>query len=273
MLTYPEIDPVIFSIGFLKIRWYGMMYVVGFLAGWWLARRRCRRPWSTIGPQQVDDLVFYVMLGVILGGRIGYLIFYGWQNVAEDPLYILKIWEGGMSFHGGLAGVLIAMWLFGRRIGNTMWQMTDFVAPLIPLGLGFGRIGNFINGELWGKGTDVSWGFKVSDDVYRGFKAGDEVLHATMLYEALLEGLVLFVIVWWFSSKQRPYMAVSGLFLLLYGVFRFYIEFYRVPDAHLGYLFADWVTMGQVLSAPMILIGATLLYLAYRPKKNMEAST
>ncbi len=273
MLTYPEIDPVIFSIGFLKIRWYGMMYVVGFLAGWWLARHRCRRPWSTISPQQVDDLVFYVMLGVILGGRIGYLVFYGWQNVAEDPLYIIKIWEGGMSFHGGLAGVLIAMWLYGRRIGNTMWQMTDFVAPLIPLGLGFGRIGNFINGELWGKGTEVSWGFKVSDQVYRGFKVGDEVLHATMLYEALLEGLVLFVIVWWFSSKQRPYMAVSGLFLLLYGIFRFYIEFYRVPDAHLGYLFADWVTMGQVLSAPMIIIGATLLYLAYRPKKNTEAST
>jgi phosphatidylglycerol:prolipoprotein diacylglycerol transferase len=273
MLTYPEIDPVIFSIGVLKIRWYGMMYVLGFLAGWWLARRRCRKPWSTIKPQQVDDLVFYVMLGVILGGRVGYLFFYGWANVAEDPLYIVKIWQGGMSFHGGLAGVLIAMWLYGRKIGNTMWQMTDFVAPLVPLGLGFGRMGNFINGELWGKGTDVPWGFRVSDEVFRGFEVGDEVLHATMLYEALLEGLVLFLIVWWFSSKQRPYMAVSGLFLLLYGVFRFYIEFYRVPDQHLGYLFADWVTMGQVLSAPMIIVGATLLFLAYRPATNTEAST
>jgi prolipoprotein diacylglyceryltransferase len=155
MLTYPEIDPVIFSILGLKIRWYGMMYVFGFLAGWWLARRRSRQPWSTISSQQVDDLVFYVMLGVIVGGRLGYILFYGWVNMAEDPLYIVKIWQGGMSFHGGLAGVLIAMWLYGRTLGNTMWQMTDFVAPLVPLGLGFGRIGNFINGELWGKPTDV----------------------------------------------------------------------------------------------------------------------
>jgi phosphatidylglycerol:prolipoprotein diacylglycerol transferase len=255
MLTYPEIDPVIFSILGLKIRWYGMMYVFGFLAGWWLARRRSRQPWSTISSQQVDDLVFYVMLGVIVGGRLGYILFYGWVNMAEDPLYIVKIWQGGMSFHGGLAGVLIAMWLYGRTLGNTMWQMTDFVAPLVPLGLGFGRIGNFINGELWGKPTD------------------DEVLHATMLYEAALEGLVLFGVLLWFSSKERPYMAVSGLFLLLYGLFRFYIEFYRVPDAHIGYLFADWVTMGQLLSTPMIIAGAILLYLAYRPTTKREATT
>jgi phosphatidylglycerol:prolipoprotein diacylglycerol transferase len=166
MLTYPEIDPVIFSILGLKIRWYGMMYVLGFLAGWWLARRRSRQPWSTISPQQVDDLVFYVMLGVIAGGRLGYILFYGWANMAEDPLYIVKIWQGGMSFHGGLAGVLIAMWLYGRKLGNTMWQMTDFVAPLVPLGLGFGRIGNFINGELWGKPTDVPWAFNVPDEVF-----------------------------------------------------------------------------------------------------------
>jgi phosphatidylglycerol:prolipoprotein diacylglycerol transferase len=178
-----------------------------------------------------------------------------------------------MSFHGGLAGVLIAMWLYGRKLGNTMWQMTDFVAPLVPLGLGFGRIGNFINGELWGKPTDVPWAFNVPDEVFAGFRVGDEVLHPTMLYEAALEGLVLFVILWWFSSKERPYMAVSGLFLLLYGMFRFYIEFYRVPDAHIGYLFADWVTMGQLLSTPMIIAGALLLYLAYRPGANKEATT
>jgi len=272
MLTYPEIDPVIFSIFDLKIRWYGMMYVVGFLVGWWLARRRSRQSWWQFTPQQIDDLIFYVMLGVILGGRLGYTLFYGWANIAADPLYIFKIWEGGMSFHGGLTGVLIAMWLYGRKLGKTMWQMTDFVAPLVPLGLGFGRIGNFINGELWGKATEVPWGFKVSDQVFRGFEVGDEVLHPTMLYEAALEGFILFALLWWFSSKQRPYMAVTGLFFLLYGIFRVYIEFYRVPDAHLGYLFADWVTMGQVLSTPMIIVGAILLYLAYRPKTDAEAT-
>ena len=144
MLIYPEIDPVIVSIFGLKIRWYGMMYVLGFLGGWWLARRRSRQSWWQLNEQQVDDLVFYVMLGVILGGRIGYTLFYGWDNIAADPLYIIKIWEGGMSFHGGLAGVLIAMWLYGRKLGRTMWFMTDFVAPFVPLGLGLGRVGNFI---------------------------------------------------------------------------------------------------------------------------------
>ena len=260
MLTYPEIDPVIISIFGLKIRWYGMMYVLGFLAGWWLARRRARQPWSTINPQQVDDLVFYVMLGVIVGGRLGYILFYGWANLAQDPLYFVKIWQGGMSFHGGLAGVLIAMWLYGRKLGRTMWQMTDFVAPLVPLGLGFGRIGNFINGELWGKPTDVPWGVE-----YRG-----EVLHPSQLYESALEGFVLFAILWWYSSKPRPRLAVSAMFLIFYGAFRFFIEIYRVPDDHLDYLLFDWVTMGQILSAPMIAIGLVMLAYAYR--KNKEAN-
>jgi phosphatidylglycerol:prolipoprotein diacylglycerol transferase len=285
MLTYPEIDPVIFSIFGLKIRWYGMMYVLGFLGGWWLARRRSRQPWWQLNEQQVDDLVFYVMLGVILGGRIGYTLFYGWQTILADPLYLVRIWEGGMSFHGGLAGVLIAMWLYGRKLGRTMWFMTDFVAPFVPLGLGLGRIGNFINGELWGHpAPDVPWAMQVPCD---GTPARVELcqqklglapdvamtppLHPSMLYEAVLEGLVLFLILWVFSSKQRPYMAISGMFLLFYGLFRFVVEFYRVPDAHLGYLFADWVTMGQVLSAPMIIAGAVLLYFAYRYEDTTEA--
>jgi phosphatidylglycerol:prolipoprotein diacylglycerol transferase len=259
MLTYPEIDPIIFSIGFVKIRWYGLMYVIGFLLGWWLARRRCQRADSPINAEQVDDLVFYAMLGVILGGRLGYAFFYGTEQLLSDPLYLIRITEGGMSFHGGLAGVLIAMWLFGRKLGHTMWRMADFVAPLVPLGLGFGRIGNFINGELWGKPTDVPWGFNVNG----------QVLHPSMLYESLLEGFVLFAIIWWYSAKPRPYMAVTGLFLLLYGVFRFIIEFYRVPDAHLGYLALDWVTMGQVLTMPMILAGAIMLIMGYR--SNQEA--
>jgi phosphatidylglycerol---prolipoprotein diacylglyceryl transferase len=263
MIAYPDIDPVIFSIGAVKIRWYGLMYVIGFLFAWWLARRRAEADHSSIkNAQQADDLLFYGMLGVILGGRIGHALFYSSTSFADDPLYLFKIWEGGMSFHGGLLGVLVAMWWFGRKINLTMWQVTDFIAPMVPLGLGFGRIGNFINGELWGKPTDSAWGV-----LYQG-----QVLHASQLYEAVLEGFMLFAILWWYSSKRRPYMAVSGLFLLLYGVFRFVIEFVRVPDAHIGYLAADWVTMGQVLSAPMILIGATMLVMAYGREKKEAAA-
>ena len=264
MLTYPEIDPVIFGIGPLKIRWYGMMYVIGFLAGWWLARKRANYPHTPIKPEQVDDLVFYVMLGVILGGRLGYTLFYGWGEIAADPLYILKIWKGGMSFLGGLIGVLVAMWLYGRKLGHTLWQMTDFVAPLAPIGLGAGRIGNFINGELWGKPTDVPWGM-----MYNGV-----VRHPNQLYEALLEGLVLFLVLWFFSKKPRPYMAVSGLFLFLYGVFRFGIEFVRVPDQHIGdggYLAYGWLTMGHVLTTPMIIAGAWLLLAAYSRVEEVKA--
>ncbi len=254
MLTYPEIDPIIFSIGAVKIRWYGLMYVIGFLLAWWLARNRARRSWSIIKPAQVDDLLFYGMLGVIVGGRVGYAFFYGFDQLTSDPLYLLKITEGGMSFHGGLAGVMTAMWLYARRIGVRGWAVLDFVAPITPLGLFFGRVGNFINGELWGKPTDVPWGFQVNG----------QALHPSMLYEAILEGLVLFIILWLFSRRERPTMSVSGLFLFFYGVFRFAVEFLRVPDSHLGYLALDWLTMGQVLSLPMVVLGATLMFLAYR---------
>ena len=253
MLTYPEIDPIIFAIGPLKIRWYGLMYVIGFVIAWFLARYRARKQDSIVKLEQVDDLIFYCMLGVILGGRLGYVFFYGFDTLMNDPLYLFRITEGGMSFHGGLAGVMVAMWLYGKKIGVGMFSVWDFVAPLAPLGLFFGRLGNFINGELWGKPTDVPWAFNV----------GGQVLHPSMLYEALLEGLVLFAIVWVFSARPRPAMSVSGLFLLGYGVFRFLIEFVRVPDAHLGYLALDWVTMGQVLSLPMIAMGATMIAMAY----------
>ena len=261
MLTYPEIDPIIFSVGFLKIRWYGLMYVIGFLFAWWLARRRSSRSDSPVSAEQVDDLIFYGMLGVIAGGRLGYCLVYGLDDLLSDPLYLFKITEGGMSFHGGLAGVLTAMWLYGRKFGQTMWQITDFIAPIVPLGLGFGRIGNFINGELWGKPTDVAWAFNING-------VG---LHPSQLYEALLEGFVLFALLWWYSGKPRQYRAVSAMFLLLYGVFRFFVEFYRVPDAHLDYLALGWVTMGQILSAPMIIIGVWLLILAYRKPQEAHA--
>lgn len=253
MLTYPEIDPVIFAIGGLKIRWYGLMYVIGFAAAWWLALRRSQQPWSPITRAQAEDLVFYGMLGVIVGGRVGYCLFYGFDQLIQDPLYLFRITEGGMSFHGGLLGVIIAMLVFGRRIKRTVWQITDFLAPLVPIGLGAGRIGNFINGELWGKPTDLPWGFLVNG----------QVLHPSQLYEALLEGLALFLILWFYSARQRPYMAVSGLFLLGYGAFRFMVEFVRVPDAHLDYLLAGWVTMGQILSLPMILAGILMIWLGY----------
>ncbi len=260
MLTYPDIDPIIFSIGPLAIRWYGLMYVIGFVAAWFLAARRAKEPWSLIKPNQVDDLIFFAMVGVIVGGRVGYSLVYGWELWLDDPLYVFKITQGGMSFHGGLVGVILAMWWFGRKVGLSMLQVTDFVAPLVPIGLGTGRIGNFINGELWGRPTDVPWAFNVNG----------QVLHPSQLYEALLEGLVLFLILWFYSARPRPTAAVSGLFLLGYGVFRFYVEFYRVPDADLGYLALGWVTMGQILSAPMIIFGVILLFKAWRSEQVEE---
>jgi phosphatidylglycerol:prolipoprotein diacylglycerol transferase len=254
MLVYPHIDPVAFAIGPVKVHWYGLMYVLGFAAAWWLARRRAAAPGSSWTAVDVDDLIFFAALGVILGGRIGWILVYGNDVLAEDPLALFKVWQGGMSFHGGLAGVLIATALFARRRGRRIADVFDFLAPLPAVGLGAGRLGNFINGELWGKPTDLPWGFQV----------GSEVLHASQLYEALLEGAVLFVILWWFTSRPRPRLAPSGLFLVCYGTFRFLIEFVRVPDANLGYLALGWLTMGQLLSLPMILAGIAMLAWAYR---------
>ena len=258
MLQHPQIDPVAIAIGPVKIHWYGLTYLVGFVAGWWLGRIRTRKPWSPINEEQMGDLLFYLALGVILGGRVGYVLFYNFDAFLADPLWLLRVWEGGMSFHGGLLGVIFAMWWYGRKVSSGFWRMADFVAPLVPVGLGAGRIGNFINGELWGKPTDGAWGM-----VFR--TAPDSLArHPSQLYQFALEGVALFVILWWFSSRQRPRMAVSGLFLICYGVFRFLVEFVRQPDPQLGYLAFDWLTMGQVLSFPMIVVGAALMFIAYR---------
>lgn len=260
MLIHPDFDPVAFSLGPLHVRWYGLMYLIGFLVGWALGRYRVNRPGSGWTTEQMDDLVFYSALGIILGGRIGYVLFYGFGNFLRDPLALFRIWEGGMSFHGGVLGVLLAMALFARKHHKGFWPTVDFIAPLIPPGLFFGRIGNFINGELWGRVTDVPWGM-----VFR--QTGDGLpRHPSQLYQAALEGVALFLIVWLFSAKPRPTMAVSGVFALSYGVFRFLVEFVRQPDAQLGYLAFGWLTMGQLLSLPMVMVGILLLALAYRRK-------
>lgn len=254
MIAYPEISPVALELGPLKVHWYGLTYLAGFLLSFLFARKRAEREDSPIKPADVEDLIFYGAMGVIIGGRVGYLLFYGWAQVLKDWHYIYRFWEGGMSFHGGLLGVVVALALFAKKRGCTFFQITDFVCVFGPLGLFCGRIGNFINGELWGRETDVAWGFLV-DGVVR---------HPSMLYEAFLEGLVLFVVLWWYSRKPRPVRAVTGLFLMGYGVFRIMVEFVRIPDEQYGYFAFDWLTMGQILSAPMVLIGLYLLMTAYR---------
>jgi len=276
-MVFPEFDPVALQLGPLAIRWYGLMYLLGFAAAWWLGRLRAGQAHAVIRPQEMDDLLFYAALGVILGGRIGYILFYDFNAWVRDPLQIFRVWEGGMSFHGGFLGVLLGMWWYGKRSGKRFFELTDFVAPLVPLGLLAGRLGNFINGELWGAPGQVPWAMRVPCATHPGL-CWDKLLlppttslspplHPTQLYEAALEGVALFGILWLFSARPRPVMAVSGLFLLGYGAFRFMVEFLRLPDAHLGYLAFGWVTMGQLLSAPMAIVGAAMLVLAYR-KRN-----
>ena len=255
MLHYPDIDPVAVKIGPLAIHWYGLMYLLGIGAGWMFLRHRARRPGSGWSLQDVDDVVFYAVLGLILGGRIGYTLIYAFDTLRGDPLYLFRIWEGGMSFHGGLVGVLVAMYIYARLSTprRSFFAVMDFIAPAVPPGLFAGRIGNFINGELWGKVTDVPWAI-----IYEG-----QPRHPSQLYEAALEGVLLFLILWLYSMRPRPVRAVSGVFALGYGCFRFLMEFVRVPDKQLGYLAFGWLTMGQLLCIPLILVGVLLIALAY----------
>ncbi|MBK1725578.1 prolipoprotein diacylglyceryl transferase [Halorhodospira neutriphila] len=265
MLTYPQINPIAVELGPVAIHWYGLMYVVGFLAAWGLGRWRARRPDSPLDARQVDDLVFFSALGVILGGKLGYHLFYNFGGWTADPLALLRLWEPGMSFHGGLIGVAVALVLYARRLGVGLLRLSDFAAPLVPIGLGAGRLGNFINGELWGRPSDVPWAM-----VYPPL--GPVPRHPSQLYELALEGVALFAVVWWFSARPRAAGAVTGLFLAGYGAARFLVEFFRMPDAHLGFLALGWVTMGQLLSLPMIALGAALLWWAYRrPPQSRSA--
>lgn len=258
MLPYPDIDPVAIALGPLKVHWYGLTYLAGLAFAWWLAVRRSRVPGAAVQREQVDDLIFFGALGVVLGGRIGYALFYGGDKIAEDPTWLLRVWQGGMSFHGGMLGVLIAMYLFARKRNIVFGALMDFVAPLVPLGLGFGRLGNFIGQELWGRATDVPWAMVFPKDALQLAR------HPSQLYQFALEGILLFAVLWWFSSRPRPTWAVSGLFSLGYGCLRFIAEFFREPDRHIGFEALGWLTRGQLLCIPMILLGIYLLTTAYR---------
>ena len=276
MIFLHQIDPVAVSLGPLRVHWYGLMYLLGFLVAWWLGRRRIRAGrLPGVDDDGFGDLLFYGLIGVIVGGRLGSVLFYDLGTYLEHPLQVFKVWEGGMSFHGGLVGVLVASWLWSRRQRQHFFDTMDFVAPLVPPGLGFGRIGNYIGGELWGKYTEGGWGVVFPSGLPEPYRSMDPAAlkaqfdtgaldafarHPSQLYQALLEGLALFGVLWWFSAKPRPRYAVSGLFALLYGGFRFLVEFVRVPDAQLGYLAFGWLTMGQVLSLPLILLGLFLLW-------------
>lgn len=272
MLTYPQIDPVALALGPLKIHWYGLMYLLAFGSAYGLALYRARQQERGWTADHVSDLVFYGALGVILGGRIGYMLFYQFDVLLGDPLALFKVWQGGMSFHGGFLGVMFAMILFARKHGKTAFQTLDFIVPCVPTGLLFGRIGNFINGELWGRPVvDQTYALAMKFPM-----GGDMLRHPSQLYEAFFEGLLLFIFLWWYSAKPRPRMAVSAIFLLGYGAARFGIEFFREPDFD-QHLWFGWMSKGQLLTAPMIIIGLWMLWYAYHrgiydwgSKKNTE---
>ena len=277
---YPFIafDPVAFSIGPLDVHWYGITYLLAFLFFWslgtWLAKHRQWWGWT---PEDVGDFLFYAMMGVVIGGRFGYVFFYSLPDFLDDPLFLLRITQGGMSFHGGMLGAFVAIWWFGRRTGRSFWQVSDFVAPLVPIGLGLGRLGNFIGGELWGRFSDAPWAMIFANAIEPGGWQSAQLAaawntgaldhlarHPSQLYQALGEGLALFVLLAIYSRKPRPTAAVSGLFLLGYGCFRFMAEFFREPDEHIGFISGEWLTMGMVLSLPMVLAGIVIMAFAYK---------
>jgi phosphatidylglycerol:prolipoprotein diacylglycerol transferase len=263
MLHHPNFDPIAIAIGPLSIHWYGLMYLCAFASAWTLGRYLTKRPGAHITALQMDDLLFYGAMGVIIGGRLGYVFFYGLDQFLANPLWLFKVWTGGMSFHGGLIGVMTATYLFGRKYHIAWGDVLDFAAILTPLGLFFGRMGNFIGQELWGRAADVPWAMVFPKDPLLLPR------HPSQLYEALLEGLLLFLILWVFALKPRPRWAIGGLFVFGYGMARFIVEFFREPDAHLGFQLFGWVTRGQELCIPMMLVGLWCFYWAYGRNQKM----
>lgn len=253
MLNFPQINPIAFSLGPVKVHWYGLMYLLAFSLAYLLAhlrRNRYKLPWSDL---EISDLIFYCSLGIIIGGRVGYMIFYDFHNFIRAPWILFKLWDGGMSFHGGVIGVFLGALYFSKKFSKKLLAVGDFITPLVPLGLACGRIGNFINGELWGRPSSMPWAmiFPMSDGNPR---------HPSQLYEFLLEGIILFFIMWWYSSKKRPLGRISALFLICYAICRIIAEFFRQPDLQLGFIFANWVTMGMILSLPMLIIGLIIWF-------------
>ena len=265
MLTFPEIDPTIFSLGPLEVRWYGLCYLLGFLGAYWICLKRMRLPKQAWTQPQVLDLLMYVALGVVVGGSLGYWLIYQPGVLLKEPWKWMMFWEPGRSFHGGMVGVLIAILIFCRQHRRSFLEVTDFVAPAAALAIGFGRIGNFINGELWGRVTNMPWGMVFPP-------AGFLPRHPSQLYEAALEGFLLCACLLIYGRKSRPTGNMSAYFLIGYGAFRFLAECYREPDWHLGFLALEWMTMGQILSIPMILAGFALLWYASQRRKAHQRS-
>lgn len=263
MLIHPQFDPVALQIGPVAVHWYGLMYLVGFALVWLLGKWRIKHGKTDLTVRDLEDLIFYCVLGVVIGGRLGYALFYKTSYYLTHPIELLYVWQGGMSFHGGLLGVLVVLFIFARKRNKPFLAIGDFLAPLIPLGLAAGRLGNFINGELWGRTTSMPWGMVFP-------QSGDNMpRHPSQLYELGLEGLLLFVVVWWFARKPRPLGQVSAVFLMGYGVLRFLVEYTREPDSFLG-LMAGGLSMGQLLSVPMVAAGA--LIFIWSARKSTLAS-
>ncbi len=275
MAYFHDINPVMLQFGPISVHWYGLMYLCGFGAAYWLGIRRLRAGRLGISAEQFSDLLFAGMLGVIVGGRIGYMLVYGRDELFANPVSLFKVWEGGMSFHGGLAGVVVASAWWSRKQGRHPFDVVDFLVPLVPIGLGLGRIGNWIGGELWGRHTDVAWGvifpkslahLGLGLDALRAQAAAGlldaQARHPSQLYQAFLEGIVLFSVVWVFTIRPRPRYAASGVFSIVYGLGRFLVEFVREPDQQMGFVAFDWMTTGQLLSIPLILLGIVFLWLS-----------
>jgi phosphatidylglycerol:prolipoprotein diacylglycerol transferase len=261
MLHYPHFDPVAFKLGPIAVHWYGLMYLLSFCIGWLLGVYRAKKTHSGWRTEMITDLLFYVAVGVIVGGRVGYMILYDLPGFFQHPLTLFTVWDGGMSFHGGFIGVMCAVGLFCRKHKKSFFTVMDFIAPIVPIGLAAGRLGNFINGELWGRVTTMPWGMIYPD-------GGPLPRHPSELYELLLEGVVLFIVLWCYSMKPRPKMAVSAVFLIGYGCARIFCEFFRVPDPQYGYLLWHWLTVGQLYSLPMLIVGISMLWFAYHKQRQ-----